>query len=232
MSNEKSIVGKVEQVLDDLGRVRQKRPWLFCLLIVAFIIISCLYVFDKLWGIPSLNRKIEEQKGEIQLLETQLTPFRTIALERFSGTEAEALSKLAFQIKELESTVSTLQNYATIATYDIQGNPPGFGPGSDVEMHTPLSDLLRNCYTNLPNGHVQVLCTPEAEKKFLETIDKFPDFPFSYYALATCYKAQGQTKWRDYAVKGLAIFDKTTTIKNHNPQHDDAKNQLKQALAE
>jgi hypothetical protein len=230
MSGEKSIVGKVEQTLDDLGRVRQKSPWLFYLLIVAFVIVLCLYVFDKFWGIPSLNKTIEEQKGQILLLETQLTPFRTIALERFSGTEAEALSKLAFQLNALESTVSTLQNYSTIATFDIQGNPPGFGPGSIVEMHTPLSDLLRNCYTNLPDGKVQVLCTPEAEKKFLEAINKFPDFPFSYYALASCYKATGRTNWQDYAIKGLAILDKTTTIKNHNAQQDDARNQLKQML--
>jgi tetratricopeptide (TPR) repeat protein len=101
-----------------------------------------------------------------------------------------------------------------------------------LEMHTPLSDLLRNCYTNLPNGTMVALCTPETEKTFLEAIDKFPDFPFSYYALACCYQAQGQPKWRDYAEKALALFDKTTTIKNHNSEHDDARNQLKKALGE
>ena len=115
---------------------------------------------------------------QIQLLETQLTPFRTIALERFNGTEAEALSKLAFQINDLESVVSTLQNYSAIATYDIQGNLPGYGPGSDIEMHTPLSDLLKDCFTNLPNGHIQAICTPQTEKSFWMRLINFPIFRF------------------------------------------------------
>jgi hypothetical protein len=71
MSGEKSIVGKVEQTLDDLERVRQKKPRLFCLLIIAFVVVAGLYVFDKFWGIPALNKQITDQKEEIQQLELQ-----------------------------------------------------------------------------------------------------------------------------------------------------------------
>jgi hypothetical protein len=230
MNEQSSTIKSIERSVDDLSGIRHRKPWLFYLILIGFLIFAGAWLFDKFWGIPSLNKKIEEQRGQIQLLETQLTPFRTIALERFSGTEAEALAKLAFQLNELESAVSTLQNYSTIATLDMQGNPPGFGPGSVIETHTPLTDLLRDCYTNLPGGRVQVICSPETEKKFLEAVDKFPDFPFSYYALAYCYQKEGRTNWQEYAIKALAILDKTTTIKNHNPQHDEVRSKLKQAL--
>jgi hypothetical protein len=232
MPGEKSLIGKVEQNLVDLARVWRKKPWLFWILVFAFVVIAGLYIFDKLWGIPALNKKIEEQRGQIQLLETQLTPFRTIALERFTGTEAQALAKLAFQLNDLESTVAAIQNYSEIATYDIQGNPPGFGAGGDIQWNSPLSDLLRDCYTNLPNGDLRIIRSPEAEKKFLEGVDKYPDFPFSYYALAVYYKEQGLAKWRDYAVKGLTILDQTTKIKDHNSQHDDVRKRLKEMLGQ
>jgi hypothetical protein len=61
----------------------------------------------------------QEQTAEIQRLETLLTPFRTIALEKFSGPEGKALEQLAERItmidaslanakKELESTKQEL----------------------------------------------------------------------------------------------------------------------------
>ena len=66
----------------------------------------------------------------------------------------------------------------------------------------------------------------------MEAIDRFSDFPFSYHALAVCYKDQGLAKWRDYAVKGLAILDKTTKIKGHDIGQDQIRDNLKRLLLE
>src|ERR1039457_4454058 len=49
-----------------------------------------------------LNRKLTEKSADLQRLETQLAPFRTIALERYTGPENEALAKLASQIQLLQ----------------------------------------------------------------------------------------------------------------------------------
>ena len=49
-----------------------------------------------------LNQLSSEQSTEIQRLETLLTPFRTIALEKYTGTEAEALQQLANRIAFIE----------------------------------------------------------------------------------------------------------------------------------
>lgn len=49
-----------------------------------------------------LQRENEQQRAEIQRLDTLLTPFRTIALERYTLPEAQALRKLAEQIGVLQ----------------------------------------------------------------------------------------------------------------------------------
>lgn len=63
--------------------------------------------------IDDLEKQVNEQKTtiidkttEIQRLETLLTPFRTIALQKYTDPEPEALRKLAYRIKELESSVA------------------------------------------------------------------------------------------------------------------------------
>jgi hypothetical protein len=48
----------------------------------------------------------EDQKADVQRLETLLTPFRTIALEKFTGTEAEALQQLAERIKTVDAALA------------------------------------------------------------------------------------------------------------------------------
>lgn len=49
-----------------------------------------------------LNQKLTDKTADVQRLETQLAPFKTIALERYTGPENEALAKLASQIQLLQ----------------------------------------------------------------------------------------------------------------------------------
>jgi len=51
-----------------------------------------------------LERKLTERIAEVQRLETLLAPFKTIALQRYMGSEAEALENLARQIGELQTS--------------------------------------------------------------------------------------------------------------------------------
>jgi len=73
---------------------------------VFFLIGIAIPLFLK---IPALKSKIDrlekensDKTNEIQRLETQLTPFKTIALEKYTGSEQEALEKLAEDVKTLE----------------------------------------------------------------------------------------------------------------------------------
>jgi len=65
---------------------------------------------------PKLQEKIKQLESEsknksieIQKLETQLIPFKTIALEKFSGDENERLTKLAEQIKSIQDDMYKIQ---------------------------------------------------------------------------------------------------------------------------
>lgn len=53
-----------------------------------------------------LLRLTQKQSAEIQRLETQLTPFRTIALEKFAGPEGEALKQLAERITTIDESLA------------------------------------------------------------------------------------------------------------------------------
>ncbi len=67
--------------------------------------------------IPELENKIEEMKkenldktAEIQRLETILTPFRTIALGKYTGSEQETLRKFARDLETLEFKTQQLED--------------------------------------------------------------------------------------------------------------------------
>ena len=63
--------------------------------------------------ITTLESQILEKNNIIQRLETQLTPFKTIALEKYTGSEQERLQKLAERIQELENPLKKIIASAT-----------------------------------------------------------------------------------------------------------------------
>ena len=76
-----------------------------------------------------LNRETVEKTAEIQRLETLLAPFRTIALQRYTDPEPEALRKLAHRISELENSVAprSLTDDQTESLLAILNNLPKGG---------------------------------------------------------------------------------------------------------
>ncbi len=52
--------------------------------------------------INELQQELSSKNAEIQRLETSLIPFRIIAFEKYTGSEQEALRKLANEIKDLK----------------------------------------------------------------------------------------------------------------------------------
>ncbi|RJQ54058.1 MAG: hypothetical protein C4530_17110 [Desulfobacteraceae bacterium] len=71
--------------------------------------------------IQILRDDLAKSNGEVQRLETLLTPFRTIALERYAGPEGEALRKLASKIAEIESQIETTKRLAEPAVLILDG---------------------------------------------------------------------------------------------------------------
>ena len=53
-------------------------------------------------ALASLEEHVEDLEQENQRLETQIAPFRALAVERFGKDAEEALVKLAAQVRDLE----------------------------------------------------------------------------------------------------------------------------------
>lgn len=69
-----------------------------------------------------LRQQISQKNSEIQRLETQLTPFKTIAIEKYTGSEQEALRKLANELQELKNFVDPLKKPIASATAQVEVN--------------------------------------------------------------------------------------------------------------
>jgi len=84
-----------------------RRPaWVRVLIAIGIILVILFWVgltaYDRGWNIPELETAIRDKDVEIQRLETQLVPFKTVALERYPGNETEALKRLAKELSDLE----------------------------------------------------------------------------------------------------------------------------------
>jgi hypothetical protein len=179
--------------------------------------------------VPTLKNKItqlekegKDKDAEIQRLETQLVPFKTLALEIFAGDENERLQKLAQEIKILQHDVIALRDYSDIASLNALGKPYADG---DIVFNTPISRILEGTWEK-KNGNFVMSREEEAERKYREIIEKFPKFPFAYYFVVLCLHNRGDESWREYAQKAVKILKITTAISGHNHHHDEVLQRL------
>lgn len=178
--------------------------------------------------INELNQQLSQKHSEIQHLETQLTPFKTIALEKFTGDENERLRKLAQEIENLQKDIIAIRDYSDMASLNALGKPHSDG---DIVWNTAISRILEGTWEKRENQFV-MRRDKEAEEKYREVIQKFPKFPFAYYFLALCLKYRGDEEWEIYAKKAVEILEITTTISGHKSHHDDVLQKLYRYLNE
>jgi hypothetical protein len=73
-----------------------------------------------------LEKEVVDLKDEVQRLETQLAPFRALAIQRFGGSEEQALSKLAAQVQDLqtqlERATGTIRRFDVVALATFTGD--------------------------------------------------------------------------------------------------------------
>ena len=132
MTRDKNVESRFREYVDFAKGHR-----LAALVIVIWLIAPTMWsvvATVKGWNTGNLEFTITQQReallaknSEIQRLETILTPFRTIALERFTGSESVALKKLADQLLSLEADllsksrqIAQLQSDLSKADLNIQ----------------------------------------------------------------------------------------------------------------
>jgi hypothetical protein len=115
---------------------------------------------------------------------------------------------------------------------DATGKPyDPFYIGRGVEYHSGLYDLLSPAYHEW-GRKVSFKTDPASEAVYRQAIQRYPRFPFSYYALALSLRKRGGPGWRAFAEHAQAVFEKTTARPECNIQHRDALKELKADLAQ
>jgi prefoldin subunit 5 len=70
--------------------------------------------------INTLYHQLSQKDSEIQRLETQLTPFRALALDDYPGSEQEALKQLADEVQELRKDIDPLKKAISYAVANVE----------------------------------------------------------------------------------------------------------------
>jgi hypothetical protein len=63
-----------------------------------------------------------------------------------------------------------------------------------------------------------------------KVIANYPDFPFAHYAMALCMRDRSDAGWRTEVDRARRIFQTTTSIPGHQPDHDDALARINRLL--
>jgi hypothetical protein len=162
--------------------------------------------------------------SKIDSLNYQLKPFVITAQEKFPQLNSEAaLTMLAKDIEHQNKRITALQYYSDVAQLGIDGTTGTAGVGL-IET-TPISVLMKKTLNKVDDRY-EIKCDSESIAIFKEVITKFPRFPFSYYALAICYRSNSNKAWREYAMQSIDIFSNTTSLAGHHGAHDEALKNL------
>lgn len=131
------------------------------------------------------------------------------------------------RIQLLEGEINNVKGYYYYATLDIYGRDVMVGYG--LTFTSDLSDRMGKVVTDV-NGKLYVKNDIANLPILDEVIEKYPNFPFGYFAKFNILKTIGDTNWKTYAKKAIEIFEITITIKGHHASHDEALAILKREL--
>lgn len=187
------------------------------------------------------NEREQQARKERQQISENIRELVTLARERDpSLSEQEAIRVITAEVRSLRERTSQLadelhglRRYSKMAKYSALGLTGIAGEG--LKEDSPIARALQDAYIkvgseNGPNYYPR--CDAQGLARFEAVTRKFPDFPFSHWALAKCLKQMGNPQWRNYAERAMAIFKHTTRISDRSPHHDQARKQIEQLLAE
>lgn len=121
-----------------------------------------------------------------------------------------------------QSEISSLKNeveYQEVAGYNALGNKSAQVMGIHM-VHTPINDWSVS-FIFRSEGKIIFRCDSLAIEACKVVIKKLPSYPFAYYFLALCQKEIGDNSWKQNAQIAKSIFEETTSIPNHHPDHDE-----------
>ena len=128
--------------------------------------------------------------------------------------------------KEVLSTknqLNSLKKYSSIAKVNSAGMEEVGG--------SPLSGKYSRWYEGHLTHDRKYKCDDIDIKFYKDYVEKFPEFPFPYVAIAGCLKINKKDAWIQYASEAKDILIVTTTIGGHSKSHDIALNLINEMFS-
>jgi hypothetical protein len=130
-------------------------------------------------------------------------------------------------INSLQKEVRNVKDYSYYATLDIYGRQ--FTANNGLTFSSALSEKMEKLLV-VKDGKVFIRVEPGLIPSIDSVINDYPYFPFGYWVKYNYLKDHGDPSWREFAKKTIEIFANTTSIKGHNPSHDEALNMARRDL--
>ncbi len=182
-----------------------------------------------------LNTNLANKDREILRLESQLTPFKTVALEKFANDDEAGLNKLLERFNVLDKNLQQFKSYNTYALYTMIGMRDSYGVITGTELAVLIQPALQINTIVLPDDPnittVSVKNTPETEGILKKVIAKYPGFPFAYYFMSQYLHNKNDASWINWAKKAEEILLYTTSLEEHNYDHDVALKNLQKDIS-
>lgn len=187
------------------------------------------------------SEREQQARKQRQEISEDIQELVTLARERDpSLSEQQAIRVITAEVRMLRERTSRLANelqglrrYSKMAKYSALGLTGIAGEG--LKENSPIARALQGAYIKVENESgpsYYPRCDAQGLARFEAVTRKFPDFPFSHWALAKCLKQTGDPQWRNFAERAMAIFEHTTRISDRSPHHDQARKQIEQLLTE
>jgi hypothetical protein len=168
-------------------------------------LVACLGSLLLIWNETYLSGQLTAKLDELVRGKDQL-------LKNLAGYKQDIDAKNA-EIKQLREVTEVVREFSDIADLNPAGLP--FREGKNIRYDAPLPNALRDLYV-IHDDKLNYKLGEEYEERYRSIIAQFPRFPFGYVGLAESLKHRGNSHWRDYAERGVAILQKTTLIGGHD----------------
>ncbi len=192
------------------------------------------YAFTDDFGIieneqlEKIYKRLDEKDIEIDSLKTGIKNIKDEINEKGKTISSlgEVLSRIQIEngqkeheIKRLNNEVSEIRDYSNIAELDLFGLKQRFDDRDFGGWHTELYDMMRQVISN-KNNSIQFNPSDSAIAILESIIQKYPKFPFSYWAKATILLKRNNADWLKNAQQAMKILAITITIEGHKKEHD------------
>ena len=196
------------------------------------------YAFTKDFGIIEnsqldlIIKSLDQKDLQIKKLDSSL-----INVESDAKEKGEIIKNLSVSVKKLQEEsqlkdkeltnlkkgVSDIKDYASVARLNLFGLEHTYA--YPLKFETELSNLMEKAIY-VKSNQVLFYVNDSAIQWLTIAIEKYPKFPFSYYAMFEILLRMNKKKCLEYAYNCIEILKITTTIEGHHKQHDDALKQL------